>query len=196
MTDTTISTEFQLDEATFERVFKAHYGALHAYANVILNDAEGAEEVVQTIFLKLWEKRSALQITTSLKAYLYKAVYHDSLNQLKHQKVIQRHWEQAQYTINQQLSTDNVHIMEGQEKELVDRIQQTLDGLPEKCRMVFHMSRFEELKYGEIAAQMGISLKTVEAHMSKALKTLRMELAEFLPMVILTFQLLFKLWNP
>jgi RNA polymerase sigma-70 factor, ECF subfamily len=195
VTESTISRDFQLDEATFEKVFKSHYGALHAYANVILKDADRAEEVVQTVFLKLWEKRATLQITTSLKAYLYRAVYHDSLNQLKHQKVRQRHWEQTQYAMNQQLSTDNVHIMEGQEKELVDRIQQTLDALPEKCRMVFHLSRFEELKYGEIAEQMGISPKTVEAHMSKALKTLRMELAEFLPIVILILQLILRPWN-
>jgi len=195
VTDQTISAGFSLDEPTFELVFKAHYGALHAYANVILKDTEGAEEVVQTVFLKLWEKRLSLQITTSLKAYLYKAVYHDSLNHLKHQKVRQRHLEQTHYTMNQQLSPDNSQIMEGQEKELVNRIQQTLDALPEKCRMVFHLSRFGELKYGEIAAQMGISLKTVEAHMSKALKTLRLELAEFLPLVILILQLLIRPWN-
>ncbi len=196
MTDSTISTKFHLDEAAIEEVFKSHYGALHAYANVILKDAEGAEEVVQSVFLKLWEKRANLQITTSLKAYLFRAVYNDSLNQLKHQKVRQRHYEQTQYAMNQDVSQDKVNHMEGEEKELVERIQETLDALPEKCRMVFHLSRFEELKYGEIAAQLGISLKTVEAHMSKALKTLRTELAEFLPMVILSFQLLLKLWNP
>jgi len=195
VTDQTISAGFYLDELTFEQVFKVHYGALHAYANVILKDPEWAEEVVQTVFLKLWEKRTALQITTSLKAYLYKAVYHDSLNHLKHQKVRKRHWEQTQYTMNQQVSPDNSQIMEGQEKELAECIQQTLDALPEKCRMVFHLSRFEELKYGKIAAQLGISLKTVEAHMSKALKTLRLELAEFIPVVLLILQHLIRPWN-
>ncbi|WP_234364345.1 RNA polymerase sigma-70 factor [Lunatibacter salilacus] len=192
MNEQTISAEFSLDEPTFEQVFKEHYGALHAYANVILKDSAGAEEVVQTVFLKLWEKRSGLRITSSLKAYLYKAVYHYSLNHLKHQKVRQRHWEQTHYELNQQLSSDNSQIMEGQEKELMQRIQQILVELPEKCRMVFHLSRFEELKYGEIAEQLGISVKTVEAHMSKALKTLRLELAEFLPLLILFLQLLIK----
>ncbi|HSI76847.1 MAG TPA: RNA polymerase sigma-70 factor [Lunatimonas sp.] len=195
MSEPTISAEFSLDEPTFEQVFKEHYGALHAYANVILKDSTGAEEVVQTVFLKLWEKRSGLRITTSLKAYLYKAVYHYSLNHIKHQKVRQRHWEQTHYTMNQQLSADNSQIMEGQEQELVKRIQQTLGALPEKCRMVFHLSRFEELKYNEIAERLGISVKTVEAHMSKALKTLRLELAEFLPLVFLILQILIRPWN-
>jgi RNA polymerase sigma-70 factor (ECF subfamily) len=193
--DPTISAKFPLDEPTFEQVFKEHYGALYAYANVILKDSDGAEEVVQTVFLKLWERRSELRITTSLKAYLYKAVYHYSLNQIKHQKVRQRHWEETHYIMNQHLSPDNSQIIEGQENELVKRIQQTLDALPDKCRMVFHLSRFEELKYGEIAEQLGISVKTVEAHMSKALKTLRLELAEFLPLVILILQLIITPWN-
>ena len=195
MNEPNISAKFPLDEPTFEQVFKEHYGALHAYANVILKDSDGAEEVVQTVFLKLWERRSELRITTSLKAYLYKAVYHYSLNQVKHQKVRQRHWEETHYIMNQHLSPDNSQIIEGQENELVKRIQQTLDALPDKCRMVFHLSRFEELKYGEIAEQLGISVKTVEAHMSKALKTLRLELAEFLPLVILILQLIFRPWN-
>jgi RNA polymerase sigma-70 factor, ECF subfamily len=191
----TILAELSLDEPTFEQVFKDHYGPLHGYANVILKDIDAAEEVVQTVFLKLWEKRSGLQITTSLKAYLYKAVYHDSLNHLKHQKVRQRHWDDTHYAMNQPLSPDNSQIMEGQEKELVQRIQHILNTLPDKCRMVFHLSRFEELKYGEIAEQLGISVKTVEAHMSKALKTLRLELAEFLPLLILILKLLIRPWN-
>lgn len=195
MNEPNISAKFPLDEPTFEQVFKEHYGALHAYSNVILKDSDGAEEVVQTVFLKLWERRSELRITTSLKAYLYKAVYHYSLNQIKHQKVRQRHWEETHYIMNQHLSPDNSQIIEGQENELVKRIQQTLDALPDKCRMVFHLSRFEELKYGEIAEQLGISVKTVEVHMSKALKTLRLELAEFLPLVILILQLIFRPWN-
>lgn len=195
MNEPNISAKFPLDEPTFEQVFKEHYGALHAYSNVILKDSDGAEEVVQTVFLKLWERRSELRITTSLKAYLYKAVYHYSLNQIKHQKVRQRHWEETHYIMNQHLSPDNSQIIEGQENELVKRIQQTLDALPDKCRMVFHLSRFEELKYGEIAEQLGISVKTVEAHMSKALKTLRLELAEFLPLVILILQLIIRPWN-
>lgn len=179
-----------LDEATFERVFKAHYAALHAYAHVMLKDTESAEESVQTVFLNLWEKRFNLQINISLKAYLYKAVYHQSLNQLKHRKVRQR-YEEASLKASQEASQQ----IEGEEKELQDRIRATLDALPEKCRMVFQLSRFEELKYTEIAERMGISLKTVEAHMSKALKTLRTDLAEFLPLAILIIEILLRTWN-
>ncbi len=179
-----------LDEVTFERVFKAHYAGLHAYAHVMLKDTESAEESVQTVFLNLWEKRYNLQINISLKAYLYKAVYHQSLNQMKHRKVRQR-YEEASLKASQEAS----QRIEGEEIELQDRIRATLEALPEKCRMVFQLSRFEELKYTEIAERMGISLKTVEAHMSKALKTLRTDLAEFLPLAILIIEILLHTWN-
>lgn len=195
MTDSTNAPAFAIDEPTFEAVFKSYYAPLHAYANAILKDSEGAEEVVQTVFLRLWEKRLALRINVSIKSYLYKAVYYDALNYIKHQKVTQRHWDQTHYALTQQPASLSSQVLEGEENELVGRIQQTLEALPEKCRMVFHLSRFEELRYAEIAERMGISLKTVEAHMSKALKTLRQELAEFLPVLLLIFQLLFKPWN-
>lgn len=186
---------FTLDEPMFERVFKAHFAALHAYSQAMLKESEAAEEIVQTVFLKLWEKRQDITINTSLKAYLYKAVYHESLNHLKHQKVRQRYWENRAYDMKQELSPENSQEMEGQERELVLRIQQILDTLPEKCRQVFLLSRFEELKYKEIADRLGVSLKTVEAHMGRALKTLRQELAEFLPLVVLIIKTLTNLWN-
>ena len=75
--------------------------------------------------------------------------------------------------------------IKGQENELYERFQLALEKLPEKCRMVFNLSRFEELKYQEIADRLEISIKTVEAHMGKALKTLRVELAEFLPLLLI-----------
>jgi RNA polymerase sigma-70 factor, ECF subfamily len=190
VTEQTTAAEAILSEETFEQVFKAHYPALHAYAHVILKDAESAEEIVQTVFLNLWEKRHSLQINISLKAYLYKAVYHQSLNQLKHLKVRQR-FQEASLKASSSLSQQ----IEGEENELLERIRATMDALPEKCRMVFQLSRFEELKYAEIAERMGISLKTVEAHMSKALKTLRTDLAEFLPLAILIIEILLRIWN-
>ncbi|MFC4872063.1 RNA polymerase sigma-70 factor [Negadavirga shengliensis] len=175
----------RVDEHTFEAVFKDHFKSLHTYANVILKDSDEAEEIVQTVFLKLWEKRGMIKINTSLKAYLYKSVYYDSLNHIKHQKVKMKHREQKQYETTQNGSVEAVDVMEGQDEELNSRFQQALRLLPEKCRTVFHLSRFEELKYQEIAQKMGISIKTVEAHMGKALKTLRLELAEFLPLILM-----------
>lgn len=161
-----------IDEKQFEQLFKQYYHPLYAYAYTINEEDEAAEEVVQTIFLKLWEKKETMQIHTSWKAYLYKAVYHESLNAKKHRR-IRLKFMQAQ-------AGDGLTPGEGSEKELQNQLNVALRHLPDKCRQVFQLSRFEDLKYQEIADRLKISTKTVEAHMGKALKILRVQLADFL----------------
>ncbi|MEB2785653.1 RNA polymerase sigma-70 factor [Algoriphagus persicinus] len=179
------STPAFVDEQSFEAVFKTYFKALHAYAMAILKESEAAEEIVQSVFLKLWEKRDSIEINSSIKAYLYRAVYHDSLNYINHQKVKRKHWDHAHYEMTQGKPELVGEQIKGQENELYERFHVALEKLPEKCRMVFNLSRFEELKYQEIANRLDLSIKTVEAHMGKALKTLRVELAEFLPLLLM-----------
>lgn len=170
-----------LNDADFEMLFKTHYKALHAYATVILKDEDDAEEIVQQLFLKFWEKRDLLNVQTSLKAYLYKCVYHDSLNYLKHQKVKSKYEDFTQYRM------DNVYAPAGNRLELSElqsQINLALNDLPEQCRTIFQMSRFEELKYREIADELGLSIKTVENQMGKALRIMRIKLADFLIVVL------------
>lgn len=166
-------------EAIFEQAFKSNFKALHAYAHTVLQDELMAEEIVQTVFLKLWENRNRMSIHTSLRAYLYKSVYHESLNYLKHKKVQRRYIEEAVVEQKRQQADDVVA-----DTELRHQLHAALQRLPEKCRTVFQLSRFEELRYQEIAERLGISVKTVEAHMGKALKLLRLRLADFLPLLI------------
>lgn len=178
-----------LDEVVFEAQFKNYFGPLHAYAQALLKDGEAANEIVQTVFLKLWEKREGLEISISLKAYLYKCVYYDCLNYIKHEKVKKKHLELNRYEMANTKSMDASFSVEDQEMQ--SKLNHALDNLPEKCRRVFLLSRMEELKYKEIALRLGLSVKTVEAHMGKALKTLRIELAEFLPLLIMMWKLIF-----
>ncbi len=175
------SSGAQQDDVTFEVLFKTHYKALHAYAMVILKDEDDAEEIVQQLFLKFWEKRTLLTVQTSLKAYLYKCVYHDSLNFLKHQKVKTKYQDLTQHSMDNAY-TPAVNRLEL--SELQEQINLALNDLPEQCRTIFQMSRFEELKYREIADELGLSIKTVENQMGKALRIMRIKLADFLIVVL------------
>jgi RNA polymerase sigma-70 factor (ECF subfamily) len=168
------------DEATFERVYKQYLRPLHVYAISMLRDEDVAKGMVQNVFLKLWERRDRLSLSGSLQAYLYGAVYNECLNNIRHQKVKVNHQQYAVYTMN-----DNDTGGTGMELlDLKEKLQQALNELPEKCRTVFQLSRFEELKYQEIADRLSISIKTVEAQMGKALKILRLKLVDYLPLII------------
>lgn len=170
------------DEHTFEQVFKTHYKNLHAYAFTIIKNHTTAEEVVQNVFFKLWERKAQLAADTQLKAYLYRAVHNESLNHIKHEKV------KNQYKMHA-ISKQEEYAQPASKKitltELEEHVREALNELPEQCRTIFQMSRFQELKYREIADELGLAVKTVENQMGKALKILRSRLAEFLPLLIL-----------
>jgi RNA polymerase sigma-70 factor (ECF subfamily) len=170
------------DEAAFEKVFKTHFKNLHAYAFTIIKEGAAAEEVVQQVFFKLWERSDQLSISGSVAAYLYRAVYNESLNYLKHQKVRSTYQSHVSYNMKNASDSASKKISL---KELEKRLGQAMNDLPEQCRTIFQLSRFEELRYREIAEHLGISVKTVENQMGKALKLLRMKLIDFLPLTIL-----------
>jgi RNA polymerase sigma-70 factor (ECF subfamily) len=169
------------DETAFETLFKTHYNALHAYAQVILKDEDLAEEIVQGMFLKFWEKRTSLNIQ-SIKAYLYKCVYNDSLNYLKQEKTKSKYQDFTVHTMNTEHEPASLKV---ELSELQQHLREALNHLPEQCCTIFQMSRFEELKYREIAEHLGLSIKTVENQMGKALRILRLKLADFLVLVLL-----------
>ena len=165
----------------FEQVFKDNFKDLHGYACSILKDSDDAEEIVQNVFYKLWEKREKIPTLQSVVAYLYRSVHNESLNFIKHSKVkadYQSHTLHAAKNDSRSSDTTNA-------KELENRIHDAINSLPEQCRTIFQLSRFEDLKYREIADKLGLSIKTVENQMGKALKVMRIKLADFLPSLIL-----------
>jgi RNA polymerase sigma-70 factor, ECF subfamily len=168
------------DEAAFERVFKKYYPLLCNYGFTFLRDQAEAEEVVQSTFLAFWEKRQSLDIHTSVMAYLFRMVRNTSLNMLKHKKVESSYAQEELLTTQRSVEplTQTIH------DELENRISQALEKLPEQCRIVFKMSRFEELKYAEIANELNISVKTVENQIGKALKIMREQLRDYLPLIV------------
>ncbi|MBN8576411.1 MAG: RNA polymerase sigma-70 factor [Cytophagales bacterium] len=172
----------QGNQSSFEMIFRAYYQPLCRYAFTFLKDKEEAEEVVQAAFISVWEKRTLIQIETSLKAYLYRMVRNSCINVLKHEKVKQQHVAHQLYVGD--TTTDAVmHTLQAAELEV--KITEAMQTLPDQCRLVFQLSRFEELKYQEIADQLKISIKTVENHMGKALKLMREQLKDYLPLFLI-----------
>jgi RNA polymerase sigma-70 factor (family 1) len=171
----------QGDERIFEQVFRKYYAGLCTYGRSILHDADEAEEIVQNVFVSIWEKREEIEITQSLKSYLYRAVHNHCLNRIKHQKVRDEHQQYALYY--QEVSYESVS-QTVYKNELEQQLAKAIEKLPEQCRIIFKLSRFDELRYQEIADQLGLSVKTIENQIGKALKILRTELADYLPILV------------
>ncbi|MBI9053010.1 MAG: RNA polymerase sigma-70 factor [Bacteroidales bacterium] len=164
----------------FESLFREYYERLCAFGSKYVNNIEQAEEVVQDTFYNIWKNRATLNIKTSLKSYLYTAVKNNCLQVLRTRSldVKYENYYKSHYS-NESISP----VDELNAKELSKVIDKALNSLPEKCRMIFKMSRNEGLKYHEIAEKLEISIKTVEANMGKALKHFRMYLKEYAELV-------------
>ena len=174
------------DESAFEQVFKTYYKNLHAYAMTMIKDEMDAEEMVQQVFYKLWDRADHLSFSGSIAAYLYRAVHNECLNYLKHLKVRSSHQLHVVHRMKNEADHGTGKVLT---TELESKFKAALNELPEQCRTIFQMSRFEELKYREIADKLDISVKTVENQMGKALKILRLKLVEFLPTLIIFLNL-------
>ena len=160
-----------------KKIFDTSYSNLVLQALRYVKHAEIAEDVVQDCFIKLWEKKDELKISGNITAYLARMVRNKSLDYIKKKKLQTTELNetyQAGFIAENTLET----------ADLQSKIDKTLDNLPEKCRQVFVLSRFEEMSYKEIAAELDISKKTVEAHISKALKSFRTDLKQFLIIIL------------
>jgi RNA polymerase sigma-70 factor (ECF subfamily) len=167
----------QGDERALELLFKTYYAQLCRFARNMLKDSTQAEDMVQDVFMKVWDKRGQINITTSLKAYLFMAVRNHCLNALKVNE--RKFWMDESMEDDTRLSDDDM-INELSAKSLSERINVAIDKLPAKCRQTFQLSRFEELSYKEIAETMNVSVKTVENQMGKALSFLRTTLDPYI----------------
>ena len=156
------------DEA-IEVLFKKHYTFLCKAAYRIIPVSSTAEDLVQDVFLDIWRKKDNLNINTSVKAYLRRSVINKALNHLRNQKL---KFDEDERALEGFESKENISS-DIEVKELQKIIDTAIERLPKKCRIVFTLSRFEEMSYKEIADQLGISKKTVENQISKALRILR-----------------------
>lgn len=163
------------DEQAFQTLFRKYYSGLCRFAHQFLNDKEQAEEAVQDMFVKIWEKRESLNIETSVKHYFFRSVRNHCLNQIQHEKIKKQYATRMLDSAQQEIATEQFFLEVG----LIQRIEKSIDSLPPKRKEIFRLSREQGMKYKEIAETLNISIKTVEAQMGLALKHLREELKDF-----------------
>jgi RNA polymerase sigma-70 factor (ECF subfamily) len=177
------------DIAGFEKLFRMHYSRLCSYANLFLNDPDASEDIVQDVFFKLWKNRSELTINTTVQSYLFRAVRNGCMNMIDHISVREAYKTDNEKEIKR---LEENPVNETMVTELEQRIRETIDLLPEERRKIFLMSRFDGLKYREIAVKLSISVKTVENQMYQALRFLRERLVQYLPLILIIFKGLFR----
>jgi RNA polymerase sigma-70 factor, ECF subfamily len=163
--------------AALEEAFKACYPGMCGFVRAQLGSAETAEDLVQDVFMRIWQTRERLDPNGSLRNLLYRSAHNAALNYLKHRNVESR-WLRSATTVPQPLASSPDDP--AAEQELRVAIADSLAALPERCRMIFMMNRHDGLTYNQIAKALGISIKTVETQMGRALKALRARLAGFL----------------
>jgi RNA polymerase sigma-70 factor (ECF subfamily) len=170
------------DQTAFELVFRFYYPGLVVFASQITLDRREAEEIVQDFFVRFWTKRSNLHEAGSVKSYFFTSVRNSSLNFLKREKVKEKLIGELKQLMKDNLLYDpDLYI----QSVLQDDIRNAFEKLPPKTREVFMMSRFRGKKNDEIANELNLSKRTVETHITHALKILREELKDYLMMVLL-----------
>ena len=177
------------DKSSFEQVYRYYYPRLVYFARQYLFDVEASKNIVQDVFTELWDKRTTLRSDTNLNAWLFTVTKNKSLKTISHLKSQQNYDNyirirllDVNYKSLAEFDTSNLVF-----EELQSQIQAALEKLPPACRKVFEMSRFEDKKNKEIAEELNLSIKTVEAQISKALRSLKTDLKDYLPLFYILF---------
>ncbi|MGB3464597.1 MAG: RNA polymerase sigma-70 factor [Cyclobacteriaceae bacterium] len=170
------------DTSAFEDFFSIYYERLVNLATGILKDRTLAEEQVQEVFITIWERRKSLKANVKLLPYLITSVRNRCYNFMRDRQVAQKHIDQIRQSYREQLLS---YEYEEVDEHLIDRLRQAIEELPEKCREVFKLSRFEGMSHKEISAKLQISAKTVERHITRAIKALKSQMGNALNLFIL-----------
>jgi len=178
------------EKKAYEEVYNEFFGVLYHLCLQYLHDEKVAEEIVQDTFMKLWEIRDDLNDQFNVKSFLYTVAKNNSLNYLRNQKVSMKHLENLKY-LEMQFNYEALERLGNyiRFEELRNKIEESIANLPPEIIETFRLSRFEELSYRDIANRQDISVKTVEARISKALRILRVELKDYLPLIYLISKL-------
>jgi len=170
------------DQTAFELLFHFYYPGLVMYSTQFTADRMEAEEIVQDFFVRFWQRHQQITPSDTLKSYLFLSVKNGSLNYLKHKKIEEKYIRSmTELSSNHLVYDPDLYIA----SELQEKVKNAIDLLPEKCREIFNMSRMRGMKNEEIAADLSLSKRTVETQISKALKVLRVELKDYVGLLVL-----------
>jgi len=167
------------DEEAFEKLFRRYYSGLHRFLWGYVANNQIAEDLVQEVFVRVWENREELNPAEKIKTYIYKVGRNLAIDHSRHKKVV-REWEEEKKALR------NVFVLEKKiddrlhKKLMLKKVKQAIEGLPEKRRVIFILSRYEGMTYKEIAEKLDISVHTVDTQIYRALKTLRDKFSAFL----------------
>lgn len=162
-------------ESSLRNLYKTYYSFVCSVVYKMTGDASQAEDIAQEVFVEVWSRKDTLDVNTSLRGYLRKVAVNKTLNHIRKKKMDFEQEDAVLHIPSNENSSQK--ILEAQDLQGI--INQAIDALPEKCRIVFAMSRFEELSYREISEKLSISIKTVENQVSKALKLVRSAVHEY-----------------
>lgn len=175
------------DRPSFKRIFHTYYRRLHGFAYSFVKQRQEAEDIVQTVFLNIWDQRENWNPPGSVKHYLFAAVRNEALNTLRHQRVVEK-TEDEVAQIFRELKNRSVLEESDELKELKKDIQCGIEQLPPRCRQIFVLNRRSGLTYSEIAYFLDISVNTVGTQMGRALESLRKHLANHLYLLIVAVE--------
>lgn len=170
----------QDSQEAFSLLFRTYYTDLVLFCGNFIKDKSACEDIVQSIFLKLWNDRKIIQIETSLKSYLLKSVRNSCFDAFRHQEIVRQYESEYENSVLDCYDTENYMLY----SDLYDHLHQALEQVPEQYREAFEMNRFEGLKYREIAMKLNVSERTVEVRVSKTLEILRKQLKDFFMLLL------------
>jgi RNA polymerase sigma-19 factor, ECF subfamily len=166
------------DPSAFEAMFHAYHAPLCSFACRYLGARDLAEEIVQEVFLCIWERKESWEVRTSVRSYLLTAVRNAALSYLRHERVVRRRQAEVRDIHETVAASPEGRTLEA---ETVAAVRQAIGRLPDRCRLVFTLHREQGLTYAEVAEVLGISPRTVEVQIGRALKSLRKNLASHRP---------------
>ena len=170
----------QDDEVALSRIYEKYWQPLYLAAYHVIKDKQICEDIIQELFIKLWNKRQSIEITISLKAYLYASIRYEVYRQIRTGNVRGDIYDNLVARFHTPACDDTIEY-----KELIAQVSTIVDKLPQKCREVYKLSREENLSHKQIASMLNISAKTVENHLTKALRLLRTSLSTEIIVLIL-----------